>query len=458
MIRITGTHFYTLPRCAHAVRLDLHEDRSKRREITPVEEFVRKRGRDFEDQLVAELGYPEPDFARGDWEAGAAATLALLREGVEGVSQGILLGDGMLGIPDLLRKEPGESALGAHHYVVGDVKTSGKPRSDQLLQVLFYSQLLGQLQERPPEYGYLVLKDGSEHRFCLREYQAVYRDVEARLRELAEPETPSRPFFGPGCSKCHWSEICLPELESADDLSLVQGVTQGLRQTLEREGVQTAAQLAGIKAEPLARKTHLEATLLRRLKKAARARVEGRYQLEKRGGNLDQSGAAILHQLYDPYSERMLYLGLRHPAGPEGELRHLLPASREEEWPAFLQLIAELPPSTCLLHYGNTLPQWMVERSRGVGMPAGLEERLVDLRKRLAAAALYPGPVFGLDDHVRFGLGADPARAGDAGAAAMWCADCEPAEAAEKLRQKATSDFEDLSQLVALVAEQGEEA
>lgn len=137
---ITGTHLYTLPRCARAVALEFHGDSSLRRALRDDEEFMLARGRAHEAEYVARLGWPEPAYQRGDFVAGAAATRALLASGAEGVLQGVLveLVDGrpdLVGIPDLLRRADGASAFGDFHYEVGDVKSSSRPRGDQILQL-----------------------------------------------------------------------------------------------------------------------------------------------------------------------------------------------------------------------------------------------------------------------------------------------------------------------------------
>ncbi|MCA8958151.1 MAG: TM0106 family RecB-like putative nuclease [Planctomycetes bacterium] len=448
-MRITGTHVYTLLRCPHATALDLHEDRAKRRPVTEVEEFVRQRGRTWEAEVVEALGYVEPDYPRGAWDEGASRTAALLRDGVVGVSQGVLLGERRLGIPDLLRREDGESAFGAFHYVVGDIKSSGRPRSDQLLQVAFYSRLLAALQQRAPEYGYLILKDGSEHRFALAEFDAVLEEVEERVVELMEDRSASAPFFGSGCAKCHWSELCRTELEAGDDLSLLQGMTRGLRTMLQRAGFDTCAALRTMVVERAARHTHLEPTLLRRLKQAAEARAAGRPLPQRRSVQLDLRGAAVVHHLYDPFRERMLYFGARYPAGDEGAFFGVRPATARDELRCFLQLVGELPPRVPLLHYGEALPRWFAEAVRDEhAVPAGapaLEARFVDLGRRLRGAAVYPGPVFGLGDHVRYALDADPERAGAGDAAAMWA---ERPDGGHWLEAKCRADLEDLGRLL----------
>lgn len=454
MARITGTHIYGMLRCPHAVALDLHEDRSKRRPITEIEEFVRKRGRDWEDEFVAELdGYVEPEYERGEWGVAAAQTEAFLREGVAGVSQGVLVGENRLGIPDLLRREPGECEFGDFHYVVGDIKSSGRPRSDQLLQVAFYSGMLGTLQGRVPEYGYLILKDGREERFALRDYQAAFEEVEERVLALAADSSGSEAFFGPSCRKCHWSELCVPQMEAASDVSLVPGMTRGLRTTLKRIGVEDVDALRSLAVESAARRTHLEPALLRRLKMSAEARKSGQPIRQQPGSQAEFGEVAVLHHLYDAYSERMLFFGVQFPATEDGEFFGVCPSDRDAERDDFVRVVEHVPENMRLLHYGEALPRWFADcrvAEDRVGLEKRIESRFVDLARRLRGAAIYPGPVFGMAQHVEYALGLDPHREGEADAAAMWG---QGDEGEGWLMNKGRSDLADLCALAAFVRE-----
>src|SRR5262249_49195138 len=138
MRRITGTHVYSYVKCPRLAALDLHLPRTERRPPTEWEEFSAQRGRDFETHYVQRLPVAQPSYPERDFDAGAAATLVLLRDGVEWIHQAVLATSDRLGLPDLLRRVPGASALGEHHYEVLDVKTSGRSRGEQILQVVFY--------------------------------------------------------------------------------------------------------------------------------------------------------------------------------------------------------------------------------------------------------------------------------------------------------------------------------
>jgi hypothetical protein len=67
---------------------------------------------------------------------------------------------------------------------------------------------------------------------------------------------------------------------------------------------------------------------------------------------------------------------------------------------------------------------------------------------------VYPGPIFGLAEHVRYGLGLDPHREGEADAAGMWS---ERPEGEAWLAHKGLSDLEDLSGLVTFLREADQE-
>ncbi len=448
---ITGTHVYTLPGCARRVALDMHGDRALRRDLRAEEELVLARGREHEERFVAGLAaWCEPRYDRADWERGAQQTREFLVAGVPGVLQGVLLGDDRLGIPDLLRREAGASVFGEHHYVVGDVKSSSRPRSDQLLQVVFYAEMLAELQQREPDYVYLVLKDGEERRYDWKPLRAALAEVVERIGELrAEPAT-TRPFLLRNCEGCRWSEVCLPELREARDLSLVNGMTAGLRSTLEAAGVATVEALAKAVVERLARRTHLEPAMLRRLRRAAEAAVAGQPLRERPGRTAAIHPAAVVHLLTDPFAERTLWIGIARRGERGGEPRIeevVLPESEDAAFESFCDLVTRVVPAGwSLLHYGRALPDWF-ERHAVRRRAPWLEERFVDLARRLRGAASWPGPVFGLAEHVAFGLGRDPHRAGRT-AAGAWMATQD--DGAARLRAKGRADLDDLLELDAV--------
>jgi uncharacterized protein len=269
MRRITGTHVYSYVKCRRLAALDLYLPRSERREPMVWEEFAARRGRDFEARYVADLPVVSPQYAERDFDAGAEATRALLQGGAELVHQAVLQVDDRLGLPDLLRRVVGASELGEHHYEVLDVKTSGRSRGDQILQVVFYAQLLAAVQGRMPEHGALILKDGREERFAIADYTAACDEVVAELRRLREQPDAARPFLQPGCGSCYHDRRCHAELMARGDLSLVHGMSPGARAILESAGCGTVEDLATFHPDGARARGNLDATLVRRLRRGA---------------------------------------------------------------------------------------------------------------------------------------------------------------------------------------------
>jgi predicted RecB family nuclease len=448
MRRITGTHVYSYVKCPHLAALDLHLSRAERRAPTEWEEFAAKRGRDFETDYVQRLGVVAPGYPERDFEAGAAASRQLLQDGVEWVHQAVLMTEDRLGLPDLLRKVPGASAFGEHHYEVLDVKTSGRARGDQILQVVFYSQLLAELQGRMPEHGALILKDGRHERFLIADYLAAATEVVTALRELRGDLGRSRPFLQAACSGCYHDRRCLPELAARGDLSLVHGMSQGARAILEAAGCNTIAELATFHPDGPRARGNLDPTLLRRLRRGAMASLLGKPLVDERPRAERFEQAAIVHLLTDPFAERVLAIGVLHPAREDGAFHCELPAGAADEWEALKRLVLRLPRGAPLLHFGEALPRWHEEHAFAREADPAVEARFVDLGKRLRSAAVYPRAVFGLADLVQFTLGRDPLRAGHHGAAAAWA---QLPDGAERLRNKLLADLQDLAALKAAV-------
>ena len=448
MRRITGTHVYSYVKCSHLAALDLHLPRSERRPSHPWEEFAAKRGRDFEDVYVAELNAVAPSYPERDFERGAAATLELLRQGAPLLHQAVLKSEDRLGLPDLLRKVEGPSDLGDYHYEVLDVKTSGRTRGDQILQVVFYAQLLAEVQGRMPERGAIILKDGREERFLMRDYAAACDEVVGELRRLREHAHQSRPFYQLGCSGCYHDRRCLQEMKARDDLSMVQGMSKGARAILEAAGCGSVEDLATFHPDSPRARGNLDGALVRRLRRGAQARLLGAPVIERRPMLEKLDRAALVHMLVDPFADRVLAFGILFPATPAGAFTYALPSARGEEWEAFGALSRALPARTPLLHFGQVLPRWHEEHAFAREVDPAIEARFVDLQKRLRSAATYPAPVVLLHDFVQHGLGRDPHRYGHASAAAMWS---HEGDAAQRLAVKLEGDLRDMADLKAAI-------
>ena len=131
------------------------------------------------------------------------------------------------------------------------------------------------------------------------------------------------------------------------------------------------------------------------------------------------------------------------PRWDRSTVRGECPTSRSDELACFLGLLDSVPDRVPLLHYGQGLPRWFADAAG----TSSVEGRFVDLQRRVRGSAVYPGPVFGMAEHVEYALRRDPHRQGEADAAAMWA---EREEGRSWLLKKGCSDLEDLCGLAAI--------
>ena len=90
---------------------------------------------------------------------GASETLNAMRSGVSVIVQGALQVGQWSGRADILRRVETPSALGPWSYEVIDTKLARETKGSTVLQLSLYSDLLGSLQERVPEFAYVVVPE-----------------------------------------------------------------------------------------------------------------------------------------------------------------------------------------------------------------------------------------------------------------------------------------------------------
>jgi len=272
---ILAHHLYDFAECEHRVALDATLDRERRTPPDDAMALLLEHGQRFEREIVEPLGYPAVDVEHGEWEAAHARTLALMRDGVAGIDQGVLIDGARLARPDLLERVPGASALGEFHYIPGDVKSARTTRSDAVFQVGFAAMLLETIQGRRPDAGFLILGDGHREELDLGAIRFTVDDAAARTEAVAVGAAGTSPFYSPACARCRWRGECLPRLEAGRDLSFVHGMTRARRRVLVRHAVTSIDELAGADVAALAA-AGVPSDGLLRMQVQARALLEGR--------------------------------------------------------------------------------------------------------------------------------------------------------------------------------------
>src|SRR5579872_2612400 len=202
-------------------------------------------------------------------------TRKAMEAGIEAIAQGALLHGRFFGRPDVLRKVKGKlSRFGDWSYEAYDCKLSKETKATTILQLSFYSELLGEIQRPPnatttpspatdsksksksnksqsafdfdaaqispadylPEFMWVVPpgKESSPEQYRVAEYSAYYRHVKDRLEKSTNNgHSDTYPEPCQHCDVCRWFRECDRRRRDDKHLSLVAGIRRQQRDQLE---------------------------------------------------------------------------------------------------------------------------------------------------------------------------------------------------------------------------------
>lgn len=244
-------------------------------EDTPGGQALAELGQEHERAVVARL-VPQgeltvPAYPPGDFDAGCAATKALLGAGAEVIYQGVLQGEiapGVVvrGIADLIQRRDGA-------YRVIEIKASRRLKTSQMLQAVVYTALLSRLCPVADP----VMVDG-----LYRQHVPPAEAISGLLQELVTQTIPS--WFRSGdssfhrtsrCVACPFDPCCRDDAIARRHLSLVPGLTPALGRRLAWAGIHDIPSLIAAKiVDP--HRLGLDRRILERLQGQALAVSESR--------------------------------------------------------------------------------------------------------------------------------------------------------------------------------------
>jgi predicted RecB family nuclease len=265
----------------------------------PPSDFLLKLMRDsatYQQQTLESETYQQPYYPRGDWTAGAAATLSLMQQGVDRIYRGVLC-QGELGktngerasisaingqyLPDigeipetkvhlsssilhsseitlvsrphLLIKQPGDSNFGNWSYATADIWLSKKPKLDYQIIAAFHAKVLASMQGTMPETAWLMLR--TKGLWAVNLYQRMpqmFEILDECIEMLENQHKPEVFISRQKCTLCGWYTVCHAEAESIKHLSLLPGVTAKRYAILKVLGLTDLASLANANSDLLA--------------------------------------------------------------------------------------------------------------------------------------------------------------------------------------------------------------
>ncbi len=260
----------------------------------PLVETLAELGREHENAYVLSLkatGKSVEDLSGiMNRELALERTDRAMDKGIDIIVQAALAHGKWFGWPDVLLKATNFcSKFGDWSYEPADAKLARETRGGTILQLGVYCELLNQVQERPPEWFYVVASGhGDSERivrpYRFREYAAYFRLMRARFEQaLTEDftELESRHEAEPveHCQVCSWSQHCREWWKNVDHLSLVAGLSRIQRRELTACGVSTVLELSEI-GSPLPFQPHRGS-----IASYERVRDQARVQVSSRDEN-----------------------------------------------------------------------------------------------------------------------------------------------------------------------------
>jgi predicted RecB family nuclease len=183
-IRLAATDVSNHLACHHLTNLELSVAREERAEPewqAPDLAVLRELGLRHEESYLAFLvqgGLQVRNLAGAGGEVRILErTILAMERGTEVIAQGALSSGRWFGRPDILRKVQKPSRFGNWSYEVYDCKLARETKATTILQLAFYSELLGQVQGMDPESMYVVPtgKGFQPESYRVAEYAAYYR-------------------------------------------------------------------------------------------------------------------------------------------------------------------------------------------------------------------------------------------------------------------------------------------
>jgi predicted RecB family nuclease len=337
----------------------------------------------------------------------ATTTEAAMRAGTDVIYQAVLFdGERWRGYADFLERVERPSALGAWSYEVADTKLARTAKPYFVMQLCFYSELVGAVQGVPPEQMHVILGSKERASFRFADFAAYYRRIKSHFEDTVDRGlTDTYPDPVAHCGLCRWSGTCDKQRVDDDHLSLVARIGRPQIARLVERDVSTVGELAALGRED--RPPRIAVGTFDRLRQQARLQVNQR-ETGKHSSELlppePERGFALLPEPCDgdvffdiegdPFFEDGLeYLfGVVHAEDGEIRFKDFWGRDRAEEKQAFEAFIDWLMqrraehPALHVYHYAHYEPTAL---QRLMGLHATREDEVDELLRGGVLVDLY---------------------------------------------------------------------
>jgi predicted RecB family nuclease len=408
---LTDQLLLNFQRCHRQAFLEMYGEAGVRGQVN---DFLLKLGQDkqrFQDSLNFDQPLVQPQYPRHDWQAGGAATLDLMHQGVPVIRKGVLHSPrtdqySFVSTPDLLIRRSGVSVLGNWLYVPVDVKLSKRPKLEYQILSAFGADVLSNVQQVQTEVAWLYLKDKGWYAIDLPKVMPQMEDMRTELLQMLLDRQEPEVFIARNrCSMCVWFDHCYAIAQSSNHLSLLPGVTPTRYPVLQAHQLATAEILADTDPLHLHAKTGLGREISSKLVSQAQSFVYQQPVLLESARDFkafDTLPTAPIELYFDIEAEPGLDLVYLHGILVVDRVNHrqefypFLAKQPDEEMQAWqdLVLLFERYPDAPIFHFCAYEVQTVSRLARLYGAPNGfvqsLQPRFFDLHEWVTRTVVLP--------------------------------------------------------------------
>ncbi len=426
-IWLTDELLFSFQRCNRKAFLEVYGDRVLR---DPPSDYLLKLRHDsiaHQSEVLAEQPALKPEYPARDWVAGAIATLNLMQQGVDRITQGILqitLDNGirLVSSPNLLVKQPGQSIFGDWTYAPIDIRLGKRPKLDYQVIAAFHAYVLAAVQGVWPETSWLILRRRGAYSVNLPEVlPRMQETLQGCMETLLSAEEPEVFIANNRCDLCYWYSHCYGIAQSQSHLSLLPGVTPSRYTYLKEHHLTTLEDLATADPKRLESLPGFGAQVAHRIIRQARAMLYNQalphhlppdsitYPLLSTT-ELPTAPIELYFDIEAVPEQNLVYLhGILVVDRPnQTETFHALLANHQEDeervWQAFLDLVWQYPTAP-IFHFCPYELQTAKRLAETYGSRFPIDallSRFVDLHERVTRVAILPVESYALKPIARW--------------------------------------------------------
>lgn len=240
---IRASHISTYVKSPFLLWADVFADESDQDPEDAFQQLLIRRGFEHEENVITQGYEGAEQLVYEDAQEGFKQVLALMKEGVESISQApiFLNKESLRGRPDLLVRVDGSSDFGDYQYVVKEIKYAKNIKQHHILQAAFYNKILADMQGVTSKEFILINHDAQEFSFCYKDYEELLEQTITAVRDIIDGRVVPKPIFG---EDHPWKKLSKDIATQNQDISLLSGIGRSVRNSLAEKNISSLQELS----------------------------------------------------------------------------------------------------------------------------------------------------------------------------------------------------------------------